>query len=119
MLPPTVAGTVLISVNLEDRLGDVGTDYRDYLRGQLTNRGSLNSAHIRGTLGPGEEPSTASYPDTFTAAFWPSMKIDQLSVEIADADVTDLARSDGLIEQADMLGERHAVVRPVQQQTED
>jgi len=21
-----------------------------------------------------EEPSTASYPDTFTAAFWPSMK---------------------------------------------
>ena len=74
MLSPTVAGTVLISVNLEDRLGDVGTDYRDYLRGQLTNRGSLNSAHIRGTLGPVEEPSTASYPDTFTAAFWPSIK---------------------------------------------
>ena len=34
MLPPTVAGTVLISVN-QDRLGDVETDYRDCLRGQL------------------------------------------------------------------------------------
>ena len=35
MLPPTVAGTVLISVNLEDELGDVETDYRGYVRGQL------------------------------------------------------------------------------------
>src|SRR5260370_19139736 len=32
------------------------------------NRGSLNSAHIHGTHVPVEEPSTASQPDSCTAA---------------------------------------------------
>ena len=43
-------------MNLEDRLGDIETDCRHRLHGL---RGSLNSAHIHGTVAPVEEPSTA------------------------------------------------------------
>src|SRR3954454_14146869 len=38
------------------------------------NRGSLNSAHIFGTHVPVEEPSTASLPDSCTAALGSSIR---------------------------------------------
>lgn len=38
--------------------------------------------------------------------------VEQSPIEIADAYMTDFARSHGLIEQTYLLGERHTVVRP-------
>ena len=45
--------------------------------------------------------------------------VEQSPIEIADAYMTDFARSHGLIEQTYLLGERHTVVRPMQQQEID
>jgi hypothetical protein len=56
------------AVDLEHRLGNIETDRRENLRGQLLRIvGALNSAHIFGTLVPVEEPSTASGADSCTA----------------------------------------------------
>jgi hypothetical protein len=43
--------------------------------------------------------------------------LEQLPIEVADPDMMDLARSHGFVERVDPLGERHAIVRPMQQET--
>jgi hypothetical protein len=51
----------------EDRLGDVKPDFVIVCMDRSFNRGSLNSAHIRGTHVPVEEPSAASEADIHTS----------------------------------------------------
>jgi hypothetical protein len=57
------------AMNLKDRLCDIETDRRNRLHELAPpNRGCSNSARLDGTLVPVEEPSTASKPDSCTAA---------------------------------------------------
>jgi hypothetical protein len=57
------------TVNLKDRLCNVEPDCRNRLHHLAPpNRGGLNSTHFHGAHAPVEEPSTASIPDSCTAA---------------------------------------------------
>jgi hypothetical protein len=56
------------AVHLEDPLGNVETDCRDRLHGQLVlNRGSLNSAYIHGTYVPWMRTAPPPYLDGLRA----------------------------------------------------
>src|ERR1700722_8704630 len=57
------------AMNLKNRLCDIETDRRNRLHGLApTNRGRLTAPSVHGTLVPVEEPSTASLPDSCSAA---------------------------------------------------